>query len=78
MKAHHFSTVQMMLSAGQFYHDTNSSILGTWHSEMTEASDNICTVSVTQPGWGLRGTDYTEETGRPQSTETPAMAERTK
>lgn len=48
MKAHHFSTVQMMLSAGLDHHDTMDSILGLCraqgHSEPAEASDNISTV----------------------------------
>lgn len=48
MEAHHFSAVQMMLSARRYYHDTMNSILGVSrahrHSEPTEASDNISTV----------------------------------
>ena len=48
MKAHHFSAVQMMLSAGWYYHDTMNSILGVsrahMHSEPTAASDSISTV----------------------------------
>lgn len=48
MKAYHFYTVQVMLSAGQCHHDTMNSILGVCkacgHRKPTEASDNISTV----------------------------------
>lgn len=48
MKAHHFYTIQMMLSAGQYCQDTMKSILGVCkahgHREPTEASDNTSTV----------------------------------